>query len=68
MTELIYHNKQNDAIKGDKIILEARKIKISTKPIKGSHAHKANRAEGRHNAIAWVDIEIFPTGQFKLEE
>ncbi len=65
MSELKYHTEVNDAIKGNKIVLEARKIKKIDKPVKGSHGHRAQRAEGRHNARAWIDIEVYPTGQFK---
>ena len=68
MSALNWHKDVNDAIMGDKIILEARKIKQVKNPVKGSSAHRAQRAEGRHNARAWVDIEVRPTGEFKLEE
>jgi len=61
---LKYHTEVNDAIRGDKIILEARIIKELDKPVKGSHRHKIQRAEGRHNARAWIEIQIYPTGQF----
>jgi hypothetical protein len=67
MSGLVWHKNVNDAIMGDKIILEARKIKKVDKPVKGSSQHKTQRAEGRHNAQAWVDIVIYPTGLFKLE-
>lgn len=67
MSQLTYHDKLNDAIRGDKIILEARKIKQQQNPVKGSHRHKTQRAEGRHNAFAWVEIEVYPTGEFKLK-
>lgn len=66
MSALKYHTDVNDAIKGDKIILEARGIKTVGNPVKGSHRHKTQRAEGRHNARAWVEIVVYPTGQFKL--
>jgi hypothetical protein len=64
---LVWHKNVNDAIMGDKIILEARKIEKVDKPVKGSGRHKAQLAVGKHNARAWVEIEVFPTGQFKLE-
>ena len=66
MSELNYHTQVNDAIKGEKIILEARNIKTSKNPVKGSHRHRTNRAEGRHNAIAWVEIEVYTIGQFTI--
>lgn len=66
MSELNYHTQLNDAIKGKKIILEAGYIKMYGKKVRGSHRHRAQRAEGRQDAVAWVDIEIYPTGQFKL--
>jgi len=66
MSGLKWHNEINDAIMGDRIILEARKIKKIDKPVKGSSKHRAECAEGRHNARAWVDIVIYPTGEFKL--
>jgi len=64
VNDLKYHTEVNDAIRGDKIILEARDIKKLDKPVKGSHRHKTQRAEGRHNARAWIEIQIYPTGQF----
>lgn len=66
MSALNYHTQVNDAIKGKKIILEAGYIKVYNKKVKGSHQHRVQRAEGRQNPIAWVDIEVYPTGQFKL--
>lgn len=68
MSDLKYHTDVNDAIMGDKVILEARKIKKADKPVKGSHLHKTQRAEGRHNARAWVEINVIPKGEFKLSE
>lgn len=66
MSQLNYHTNVNDAIKGKKIILEAGYIKMHHKKPKGSHQHRVERAEGRQNAIAWVDIEVYPTGPFKI--
>ena len=68
MSGLKYHTDVNDAVMGDKVVLEARKIKKLDKPVKGSHLHKTQRAEGRHNARAWVEINVFPKGVFKLSE
>jgi len=66
VSALNYHTQVNDAIKGRKIILEAGYIKMYNKKMKGSHKHRVQRAEGRQDAVAWVDIEVYPTGQFKL--
>jgi hypothetical protein len=68
VSELNYHTKVNDAIKGRKIILEAGYIKMYDRRVRGSHRHTAQHAEGRQNAVAWVDIEVYPMGQFKLPE
>jgi hypothetical protein len=65
VNELKYHTQVNDAIKGNKIILEAGYIKMHKK-VKATHKHRVERAEGRQNARAWVDIEVYPTGQFKI--
>jgi len=66
MNSLKYHTDVNDAIRGKKIILEAGYIKMYNKKVRGSHQHRVERAEGRQNAVAWVDIEVYPTGQFKI--
>ena len=53
---------------GDKIIIVARRIDKGDKPITGSGRHRAQRAVAKHNAQAWVDIPVNPTGAFKLDE
>jgi hypothetical protein len=66
VSELTYYTKLNDAIKGERIVLEARKIKKVDIRVKGTHKHTVERAEGKRNARAWVEIEVYPTGEFKL--
>lgn len=63
MTALVYHGKTNDAIKGDKIILEAQSIK----EISDVEWKKTQRAEGTGQARAWVDIDLYPVGVFHAD-
>ena len=68
MSALNWHRNANDAIIGDKIVIIARDIRKDKKPVPDTGRHKAQRAFAYENARAWIDVEIVPTGQFKLED
>ncbi len=67
MSGLTWHEKPNDAIRGDKIIVIARKIG-KKELVPDSSAHRANRVIAKNNARAWVDTPVRAGPQFNLGE
>jgi len=64
MSGLIWHLNPNDAIKGDRIVVIARKIDDPT-VVADSGRHRAQRTVARDNARAWIDVPVRPGPQFK---
>jgi len=52
--EFVFHDKPNDAISGEKVIIEARQITKPTIISARTHEHRGMRTIGR-DAIAWVE-------------
>ena len=54
----------NDAIKGDRIIIIARKIDDPT-VVADSSRHRAQRTVAKNNARAWIDVPVRPGPEFR---
>lgn len=67
MSSLNWHTDVNDAIRGDKIIVVARKIS-NPEVVKDSGRHRARCVVAKDNARAWIDVPVKPGPQFPLED
>ena len=52
---LTYHRNENDAIHGERIVLEARKISKPCAISEKTSRHGAQRVKAENNAEAWIE-------------
>ena len=67
MSQVKWYTQQNDGVRGERIVVEARRIK-SPQAISGATGrHGAMQTVAKQNAKAWIELPYAPDHKFHFE-